>query len=603
MNTNELTKYIKNYLENAKTRSAIMLTGAWGCGKSYYIQNELVPALTDEEENRCVVVSLYGIKSLEALSKSIYLEVRAKALIKKSESISRAKIIGKTIVKGVASFFGVDINVSEESLNQLYQSIDLTGKLIILEDLERSGLGILEVMGYVNNLVEQDGVKVLLVANEGEIIKYKTKEETVKGVKKEIKKIPTTKTEKYLRIKEKTVSDTIPFYANLESSIENILKSFSSEYFAKAVKIKSITGIPLIVEEIVKIMFEVKCNNLRALLYSCQKTMEMFTKAKKEYNIQYFQFVLCSNTAFALKLSKNSNLVWTDNIKSPTELSSYHFPLYQCCYDYIKMQFFDNKQFEQNETAYIKQKSFEVKQKDLQKALNILYGFYEKMEEEVFEAIKKISTYLKEKEDYFPLEQYSKLANYLIAAKKYIDDEQLIDQCKQSILKKVQKSVLGDDIIHKLTYHDGIELWTDEQKKEYNEFKEQMLTRTKVESVVVLEQIKSVDDIQKLSENIYKNRDKYIGNRKFASELDIAGLLRVLPECHPSLIERLRGSIMEIYRSVNIGDFLMEDKPALILLKDGIDDLLRGNRINDKIKKLQLEWFFKNLEDIISGLN
>ena len=60
---------------------------------------------------------------------------------------------------------------------------------------------------------------------------------------------------------------------------------------------------------------------------------------------------------------------------------------------------------------------------------------------------------------------------------------------------------------------------------------------------------------------------------------------------------------MEIYRSVNIGDFLMEDKPALILLKDGIDDLLRGNRINDKIKKLQLEWFFKNLEDIISELN
>ena len=331
--------------------------------------------------------------------------------------------------------------------------------------------------------------------------------------------------------------------------------------------------------------------------------MEMFTKAKKEYNIQYFQFVLCSNTAFALKLSKNSNLVWTDNIKSPTELGSYHFPLYKCCYDYIKAQYFDNEQFELNEIAYIKQKSFEVKQKDLQKALNILYGFYEKTEEEVFEAIKKISTYLNEEEDYFPLEQYSKLANYLIAVRKYIDDEQLIDQCKQSILKKVQKSVLGDDIIHKLTYHDGIELWTDEQKKEYNEFKQDMVTRIKAERVVVLEQIKNVDDIQNLSENIYKNRDKYIGNRKFASELDIAGLLRVLPECHPSLIESLRGSIMEIYRSVNIGDFLMEDKPALILLKDGIDDLLRGNRINDKIKKLQLEWFFKNLEDIISELN
>lgn len=39
--------------------------------------------------------------------------------------------------------------------------------------MERSGIDILEVLGYVNNLVEQDGVKVLLVANEEEIKQYK----------------------------------------------------------------------------------------------------------------------------------------------------------------------------------------------------------------------------------------------------------------------------------------------------------------------------------------------------------------------------------------------------------------------------------------------
>ena len=173
MDTEELTAYIKNYLENDKTRSAIMLTGPWGCGKSYYIQNMLTPALIKDGVNRCIVVSLYGLKNLEALSKSIYLEVRAKALFQKSETVSAAKIFGKTIIKGVASFFGVDINVSEDDLNKLYHSIDLTDKLIVLEDLERSGIDIIEIMGYVNNLVEQDGVKVLLVANEGKIIKHK----------------------------------------------------------------------------------------------------------------------------------------------------------------------------------------------------------------------------------------------------------------------------------------------------------------------------------------------------------------------------------------------------------------------------------------------
>ena len=47
---------------------------------------------------------------------------------------------------------------------KVYASVNLTGKLVVLEDLERSGIDILEVLGYVNNLVEQDGVKVLLVS-------------------------------------------------------------------------------------------------------------------------------------------------------------------------------------------------------------------------------------------------------------------------------------------------------------------------------------------------------------------------------------------------------------------------------------------------------
>lgn len=81
MNKDELTAYIKNYLENDKTRSAIMLTGAWGSGKSYYIQNVLT-----NELNKCnhdvAIISLYGLKTIAELNKSIYLELRAKKTLK-----------------------------------------------------------------------------------------------------------------------------------------------------------------------------------------------------------------------------------------------------------------------------------------------------------------------------------------------------------------------------------------------------------------------------------------------------------------------------------------------------------------------------------------
>lgn len=52
----------------------------------------------------------------------------------------------------------------------LYSSVDLSSKLLVFEDLERSNIDLIKLLGYVNNLVERDGVKVLLVANENEIL-------------------------------------------------------------------------------------------------------------------------------------------------------------------------------------------------------------------------------------------------------------------------------------------------------------------------------------------------------------------------------------------------------------------------------------------------
>ena len=99
MNYNEFNNFIKNYLENDKTNSAIMLTGEWGSGKSHYIKNELVPYIENSDDKKCIIVSLYGINQVDDINKSIYLELRAKMLSKKSEKISAGKLIAKTIVR------------------------------------------------------------------------------------------------------------------------------------------------------------------------------------------------------------------------------------------------------------------------------------------------------------------------------------------------------------------------------------------------------------------------------------------------------------------------------------------------------------------------
>lgn len=84
MTTTELNKYIKHYLEKDKTHTAVMLTGEWGSGKTYYVENVLAPFLQEDGKNRCVVISLYGLETISDISKSIYMELRMKALDKES---------------------------------------------------------------------------------------------------------------------------------------------------------------------------------------------------------------------------------------------------------------------------------------------------------------------------------------------------------------------------------------------------------------------------------------------------------------------------------------------------------------------------------------
>ena len=134
----ELNCYIKHYLEEDKTHTAIMLTGEWGSGKTYYVEKILTPFLQKEKKNGCIVISLYGLETLSDISKSIYMELRMKALDKDSEVLATGKLIAKTIAKGAAGIFGIDMNMSEDDLQKMYSSVDLSKKLLVFEDVERS---------------------------------------------------------------------------------------------------------------------------------------------------------------------------------------------------------------------------------------------------------------------------------------------------------------------------------------------------------------------------------------------------------------------------------------------------------------------------------
>lgn len=80
----DLIEELKNYCEINNPVGALMLSGEWGCGKTYLINTKFIPLVKDAYVYVCV--SLFGIDSLDALR----VEVKKKWL----EKMCRIREIG-----------------------------------------------------------------------------------------------------------------------------------------------------------------------------------------------------------------------------------------------------------------------------------------------------------------------------------------------------------------------------------------------------------------------------------------------------------------------------------------------------------------------------
>ncbi len=157
------------YVKQDHTFGAVMITAPWGSGKSYFIKNIFPKNLSDHSSEKCVMVSLYSLINIEGLCKAILMESKFKAFQKDNKSRSLAGLIGKTVYHGISSYIGFDLGASEKDYLKFFKSFNFSNNVIILDDLERTEIPMRLLMGFVSNLTEE-GIKVILIANEKEII-------------------------------------------------------------------------------------------------------------------------------------------------------------------------------------------------------------------------------------------------------------------------------------------------------------------------------------------------------------------------------------------------------------------------------------------------
>lgn len=605
MTYQDLNQYILHYLTEDKTKSAIMLTAPWGSGKSFYIQNELKPYLEKEENgsHKCLVVSLYGLKELSEISKVLYLESRAKFLNNNSEKMEAGKLATKTILKGVTSFLGIDLSHSDEDMQKLFESIDLSGKLIILEDLERSGIDILEVLGYVNNLVEQDGVKVLLVANEEAIKQYKpltTTTEDQQNVVELMYKATdnndrefTETAKKYLEIKEKTISDTIQFEEDYSMAISDIIHLFDDEILNRFANDSNI-------KDILNVMKSCETFNLRSFIFACQKLSDIFKKLDKKYlsDDNFVKAIFFGTLFFVLRQRNGKDEKWGQEKYFSVELGNEKAPLFKFCYDYITRQIERLDEVEDAYQSYLELMLYDSNRSNGDSDINTLQTYYIQTESNVLNALQSIEKRLENPED-ISFYQYGTIAVYSILIKSLLGYD--IDKIKKHLIENLKGKGNKLQLEQIFTTIMGDEC-TAEQKEEYESLRKEMAKSLKICGETIPEFDYLPEQSNLFCDSIIKNESRFYIQKSFAAQFDMKRLSEMFKGCTAKQKQNIRGAFVGMYQVGNIRDFLMNDKESIELLLDYIKSDRAGD-IGDAIQKLQYDWFIKNLIKIVRKLS
>ena len=170
----DLVESILDYIRADYTDYAIMINGEWGSGKTYFwnnkIRNKIDSLRLNGKQYTTIYMSLYGISNLEDISKKIFIETTQlmDKNMKKYMTAAGASTIPEYAKTGLdmANLFGVTQNGDKIDYSQFFATDD---KVLCFDDLERANVDVIDILGYINNFVEHDHIKTIIICNEKEL--------------------------------------------------------------------------------------------------------------------------------------------------------------------------------------------------------------------------------------------------------------------------------------------------------------------------------------------------------------------------------------------------------------------------------------------------
>lgn len=155
------------------TDHAVLISGEWGSGKTWFINQFLELKMKEDENFKFFNISLYGLNSLDDIASEYFRQAHP---VLSSRGMIIGKALGKALAKGLLKLDldgdkKEDFQVKLEDLDGVITKKDFEAdkRLLVFDDVERCAIDIIELLGYINHFVEIQGYKAILLANENKL--------------------------------------------------------------------------------------------------------------------------------------------------------------------------------------------------------------------------------------------------------------------------------------------------------------------------------------------------------------------------------------------------------------------------------------------------
>ena len=295
-------------------------------GKTHFWNNKIRKKIESMQLNgkryTTIYMSLYGISNLEEISKKIFIETTQlmdKNLRKFMNSNGQTTIpeYAKTGID-MANFFGVTQSGDKVNYAEFFSTDD---KVLCFDDLERANVDVIDILGYINNFVEHDHIKTIIICNEKELstklkssnLEMKTfiatylldrQNELNKTDKPMVEKIQDKiehvfdKANDYERIKEKLIGETFEYAPKFDYIINGILMRYETN--SELIRfLRENTGL------IISTFNKSGTRNLRILKHALndfKKIFEMVNKSYPNINNRVMQTMLIFTIAISFEI-------------------------------------------------------------------------------------------------------------------------------------------------------------------------------------------------------------------------------------------------------------------------------------------------------------